>query len=133
LFPCFIVDGVDSGVISRITVTDEFDNGVFWNGSESFFERDESIASSSGIGDVIGMDSAGVGSDGEPCVVPSVEDADIGFISGDTRVDGAFMMEIELMAEDSGGIGVVENGLMRDGYLKDVLEHVSRHSGTEAV
>lgn len=133
LFSGLMVNGVDSGVIGRIAVTDEFDDGIFGDGSESFFESDESIVRSSGVRDVIGMDSAGVGSDSEPGIIPLVEDADIGFIRGGTRVDGSFMMEIELMAEDGSGIGVVENGLMRDGSLKDVFEHVSRHSRAEAV
>lgn len=128
-----IVDGVDSGVIGRVAVTDEFDDSVFGDGSDGFVESDEGVTSASGIRDVIGMDSAGFGSDGEPGVIPSVEDADIGFISGGTRVDGTFMMEIELMAEDGGGIRIVENGLMRDGSLEDIFEHVGSHSCAEAV
>lgn len=128
LFSGLIVDGVDSGVIGRVAVTDKFDVGIFGDGSDSLFQSDESVASSSGIGDVIGMDSPGFGSDSEPCVIPLVEDADIGFISGGERVYGAFMMEIELMAKDGGGIGVVQNGLVRDGSLKDVFEHVGGHS-----
>ena len=89
--------------------------------------------SAAGVRYVIGMDSAGSGSNGEPSVIPLIEDADIGFIGGGTRVDGAFMMEIELMAEGGGGIGVVENGLVRDGSLEDVFEHMCGHSCAEAV
>lgn len=133
LLPGLIVDGVGSGIIGGVAVADEFDDSIFGDSSESFVQSDKGVTSASGIRDVIGMDSAGFGSDGEPGVIPLIEDTDVRFISGGTRVNGAFMLEIELMAEDSGGIGVVENGLIRDGSLEDVFEHVGRHSCTESV
>ena len=43
------------------------------------------------------------------------------------------MMHVEFVAENSGAICVVQNGLMGDGKLEDILEHMGRHARTEAI
>ncbi len=121
------------GVIGGVTVANEFKSLVFGKGSGGFGEGDESITGSTGIRNVIGVDGTGCGTDGEPGIIPSILNADIRFITGDGGIERAFMMHVEFVAEDSSEIGVVQNGLMGDGKLEDVVEHVGRHSCTEAI
>ena len=128
-----VIDGMHSGVIGRVAVGDELDGGIFRRSSDGFFQRDESVANISGIGEMIGVDSTGVGADGEPGVIPPIGHADIGFIAGDTRVDRSFVMHVKWMTKHGGGIGVVQDSLMGYRSLKDVLKHVSRHSRTESI
>lgn len=120
-------------VIGGVAVADEFESIVFGKGSDGFGEGDERIAGSTVIRDVIGMDGTGCGADGEPCIIPSIHNADIRFITGDYGVKWAFIVHVEFVAEDGGSVGVIEDGLMRDGYLKDILEHMSRHSSAMSI
>lgn len=129
----WMVDGVHSGIIGRVAVGDELDGGIFRRSSDGFFQRDESVANTSGIGEMIGMDGAAGGADNEPGVIPLIGHADIGFIAGDTRVDRAFMMHVELMTKHGSGIGVVQDSLMGYRSLKDVFKHVSSHSRTKSI
>ena len=100
------------GVIGGVAVADEFESFVFGKGSDGFGEGDESITGSTEIRDVISMDGTGCGADGEPCVIPSIHDTDIRFITGDGGIESAFMVHVEFMAEHSSKICVVQNGLM---------------------
>ena len=128
-----MVDGVHSGVIGRVAVGDELDGGIFRRSSDGFFKRDESVANTSDIGEMIGMDGAAGGADNEPGIIPPIGHADIGFIAGDTRVDRAFVMHVELMTKHGSGIGVVQDSLMGYRSLKDVFKHVSSHSRTKSI
>ena len=65
------------------------------------------------IGQVIGVYGTRVGTDGEPGIVPFVGNPDISLVTGDVRVYRSFVMDIELMAKNGCGIGVVQNGLIR--------------------
>lgn len=103
----WLIDGVSGRVIGGVAVADEFESFVFRKGSDGFGKGDEGIAGSTGIRDVIGLDGAGCGADGEPCIIPSVHNADIRFITGDDGIERAFMVHVEFMAEDSSEICVV--------------------------
>lgn len=72
-----VVDCEDGRVIGRVTIADELSGSVLGRRSDGFLESDEGIACSSGIREVIGMDSARGCADGEPSVIPLVYDADI--------------------------------------------------------
>ena len=43
----------------------------------------------------------------------------------------AFEFEIKLMAAISGGFGVIENGLVRDGDIKDLLHDIGGFAGRD--
>ena len=91
------------------------------------------MLSAPGIREVIGMDGAAGGADGEPSVIPPIGHADIGFIAGDAMVERAFVMHVELMTKHGSGIGVVQDSLMGYRILKDVFKHVSSHSRTKSI
>lgn len=128
-----MVDGVDGGVIGRVAVGDELDGDIFRRSSDGFFQRDESVANTSGTGEMIGVDGAGVGADGEPSVIPLGIDPNVGFVTGDTMVDRAFVKHIELMTKHGSGIGVVQDSLVGYRNLKDVFKHVGSHSRTKSI
>lgn len=128
-----VVDCMGRGVIGRVAVADEFGSGAFGCGSDGFRESDERMLSAPGIGEVIGMDGAADGADSEPGVIPPIGHAGIGFIAGNTRVDRAFVMHVELMTKHGSGIGVVQDSLMGYRSLKDVFKHVSSHSRTKSI
>ena len=52
-----VVDGVDSGVIGRVAVADEFGGDIFRHSSECFGKGDKSIMCASGVGEMICMNS----------------------------------------------------------------------------
>lgn len=128
-----VVDGMGGGVIGGVAVADELDGGIFRQGSDGFFKCDKSMLSASVVGEMIGVDSAGVGADGEPSVIPSVSDLNVGFVTGDTMVERAFVKHIELMTQHGGGVGVVQDSLVGYRSLKDVFKHVGSHSRTKSI
>lgn len=128
-----VIDGMDGRVIGRIAVAHELGSGVLWCGSDGFRESDEGMLNTSGVGEVVSVDCAGGGADSEPGVIPAVGHADVGFITGDARIDRTFVMTIERVAEDSGLGQVVQDRDVRDTDAEDMLEHVGAHARTQAI
>jgi len=58
-------------------------------------------------------------------------DADISFVAGGGVAEGAFVAEIEGVAVVSGGLGVVEHGLIAEGHAEDLAEDLGGLAGGE--
>jgi len=127
------VNGMDGGAVRRKAIGDQPDGLTGRNGPNGFVECDLGVLGASIIGDVVGVDSTRYGADGEPCVIPFASDADVGFVGGKQRIDQTFVMGVELVTEHGGVLGVIEDGLVRDGDLKDISEDVGRLPGTGSV
>ena len=127
------VDGMDGGAVRGKTIGDKSDALTGRDGSNGFVECDLGVFGAPIIREMVSVDGTRYGADGEPGVVPFATDADVGFVGGKQRIDQAFVMGVELVAEHGSMLGVVKNGLVRDGDLKNVSEDMGRLSGAGSV
>jgi len=60
-----------------------------------------------------------LGVEKEESVLILTGDAKIGFVAGGGVAEGGFVAEVEGVAVISGGLGVIEDGLVAKGYVED--------------
>ena len=65
--------------------------------------------------------------------MPDFFDLDIGFISGEEGIDGAFVFEVKLMAVVGGGLDVIEDGLIREMDAPDITKHMGGFPGGDGI
>ena len=120
-------------LIGGIPVGDHGDGLIFTGCGDGFQHRGDGIFSAAAIREMIGGDFMGLRRDKEPDVVPDFFDFDIGFISGEEGIDGAFVIEVKLMAVVGGGLDVIEDGLIREMDAPDITKHVGGFSGGDGI
>ena len=72
-----------------------------------------------------------LGIEKEESVVVLAVDADVGFIAGGGVAEGAFVAEVEGVAVVSGGLGIVEDGLVAEGHAENLPQHLRGLAGGE--
>ena len=65
--------------------------------------------------------------------MPDFFNLDIGFISGEEGIDGAFVFEVKLVAVVSGSLDIVKDGLIGEVNAPDIAEHVGGFSGGDGI
>lgn len=80
---------------------------------------------------MIGREDQVFGRYEQPNEGPFADDFDIGFITGGGVIHGAFELQIEAVAVIGGGLGVIEDGLVRDGDIKDALHDIGGFAGRD--
>lgn len=130
---CGVVGG-DGAVVGGQSVGDEFAGGAFgilW-GSVAVVDQREGGLGTAGFGEVPAADGAAHLGDDEPGVAGDAVDLDVGFIGG----AGVFGLRRILIGEvaqvQRGGVGVVDDGLVRDADSVDPAQGVGGHAGAEA-
>jgi len=65
--------------------------------------------------------------------MPDIFDFNVGFISGEEGVDGAFVFEVKVMAIIGGGLYIIEDGLIGHLDAPDMTQHVGGFSGGDGI
>ena len=122
---------MDAVGIGRIPVGDEHNHLVGLCRTRGFAHGDGGRQRAAGVGDVISRNLSTDGGDKEKDIAVLTADFDVGFIAGAVVIDLAFIGQIEEMAIISGGLGIVEHGLIRDGDPEDLPEYLRGFAGAE--
>ena len=81
--------------------------------------------------DVIGRDVMPLGVEKKESELVLAGDANIGFVAGSGVAEGGFVAEVEGVAVISGGLGIVEDGLVAEGHAEDSPEDLRSLAGGE--
>jgi len=119
--------------IRRVAVGDKSNMLIRQGSADGFIHGSNSRLSASVIGKVIGGNFKAFRRDKEEDVVMFAHNFDIGFISGGNGINSPFILEIEAMAVESGGSGVIEDSLIRDLDVKNISEDMRCFSGCDSV
>ncbi len=122
---------MDAVGISRVAVGDE-DEALFRSGgANGFAHGDGRRERAAGVGDMISGNLPTAGGDEEKGIAVLTADFDVGFIAGAVVIDLAFMGQIEKVAIISGGLGIIEHGLIGDGDAEDLPKHLCGFAGAD--
>ena len=129
-----VIVGHDGGVVRRQSIGDEL-AGITFGGvrrTVASVEQSQSRLGAPVVREVISADGPSVLSDDEPGVVGFGFDLDVGFIRRTGTAWGG-AVGIDKSGQIAGrSIDIVDDGLMRDGNVKDAFEGLSGHAGAEA-
>ena len=113
---------MDSGCVGGVSVCDEGEFLIGRCGADGLGHGDGGGQNVSVIGEVVSGDFKGFGGDEEEDEVMFAPDLDVGFICGVDRIDWAFSLEVKEVAVVGGALGVIEDGLIGDGDVKDIAQ-----------
>ena len=123
------VEEVHAGLISGVAIGDEAQGLILGQGARGLAQ---SHGGGQGIAlrsDVIGRDVMPLGVEKEESVLVLAGDANIGFVAGSGVAEGGFVAEVEGVAVVSGGLGIVEDGLVAEGHAEDLPRGLARSCG----
>ncbi len=108
------------------------DEGLVWvGGANGFFHGDDGGERFSVIGHVVGGDFEALGREEEEDIVAFAHDLDVGLIACADFVDGSLILEVEAVAVEGSGRGIVQDCLIGDGDTEYGAEDEGRFSGAQ--
>ena len=119
------VEEMHAGWVGRVAIGDEAKGLIFGQGASGFAQGHGGGQGITLRCDVIGRDVMPLGVEKEEGVLVLARHANIGFVPGGGVAERGFVAQVKGVAVVSGGLGVVEDGLVAEGHAKDLTEDLS--------